>query len=66
MRLPSAAVAQRRAAWALPKSGYAAEAKLTRLPRVVAHARDTSCAYQKAEIEKWWPIVKEANIKAEW
>jgi len=22
-------------------------------------------AYQKAEIEKWWPIVKEANIKAE-
>ena len=21
--------------------------------------------YQKAEIEKWWPIVKEANIKAE-
>jgi tripartite-type tricarboxylate transporter receptor subunit TctC len=22
-------------------------------------------AYQNAEIEKWWPIVKEANIKAE-
>jgi tripartite-type tricarboxylate transporter receptor subunit TctC len=22
-------------------------------------------AYQKAEIEKWWPIVKEANLKAE-
>jgi tripartite-type tricarboxylate transporter receptor subunit TctC len=22
-------------------------------------------AYQKAEIEKWWPIVREANIKAE-
>ena len=22
-------------------------------------------AYQEAEIEKWWPIVKEANIKAE-
>ena len=21
--------------------------------------------YQKVEIEKWWPIVKEANIKAE-
>jgi tripartite-type tricarboxylate transporter receptor subunit TctC len=21
--------------------------------------------YQKAEIEKWWPIVKEAKIKAE-
>jgi tripartite-type tricarboxylate transporter receptor subunit TctC len=22
-------------------------------------------AYQKAEIEKWWPIVKEAGIKPE-
>jgi tripartite-type tricarboxylate transporter receptor subunit TctC len=22
-------------------------------------------AYQKAEIQKWWPIVKAANIKAE-
>ena len=22
-------------------------------------------AFQKAEIEKWWPIVKEAGIKAE-
>ena len=23
-------------------------------------------AYQKAEIEKWWPIVKAANMKGEW
>jgi len=22
-------------------------------------------AYQKAEIEKWWPIIREAGIKAE-
>jgi tripartite-type tricarboxylate transporter receptor subunit TctC len=22
-------------------------------------------AYQKAEIEKWWPIIKAANIKVE-
>jgi hypothetical protein len=22
-------------------------------------------AYQKAEIEKWWPIIKAANIRAE-
>jgi tripartite-type tricarboxylate transporter receptor subunit TctC len=22
-------------------------------------------AHQKAEIEKWWPIIKEAGIKAE-
>jgi len=21
--------------------------------------------YQKAEIEKWWPIIKAANVKAE-
>ena len=22
-------------------------------------------AYQSAEIEKWWPIIRDANIKAE-
>jgi hypothetical protein len=22
-------------------------------------------AFQKAEIEKWWPVIKEAGIKAE-
>jgi hypothetical protein len=22
-------------------------------------------AFQKAEVEKWWPIIKAANIKAE-
>jgi tripartite-type tricarboxylate transporter receptor subunit TctC len=22
-------------------------------------------AYHRAEVEKWWPIIKEANIKAE-
>jgi len=22
-------------------------------------------AYHKAEIEKWWPIIKAANVKAE-
>jgi hypothetical protein len=22
-------------------------------------------AYQRSEIEKWWPIIKAANIKAE-
>jgi hypothetical protein len=24
-----------------------------------------TCAFQKAEIEKWWPIIKAANIKGE-
>jgi hypothetical protein len=32
--------------------------------------KSTTCAlalgaYQKAEIEKWWPIIKAANIKAD-
>ena len=26
---------------------------------------ETLRAFQKAEIEKWWPIIKAANIKAE-
>jgi tripartite-type tricarboxylate transporter receptor subunit TctC len=26
---------------------------------------DALGAWQKAEIEKWWPIIKAANIKAE-
>ena len=26
---------------------------------------ETLGAYQKAEIEKWWPIIKAANIKGE-
>jgi hypothetical protein len=26
---------------------------------------DALAAQQKAEIEKWWPIIKAANIKAE-
>jgi hypothetical protein len=30
-------------------------------PHRLRHAR----RFQKAEIEKWWPIIKEAGIKAE-
>jgi hypothetical protein len=26
---------------------------------------ETLAAYQQAEIEKWWPIIKAANIKGE-
>jgi tripartite-type tricarboxylate transporter receptor subunit TctC len=31
------------------------------------HARTPAAlgAFQKAEIEKWWPIIRAANIKAE-
>jgi hypothetical protein len=27
---------------------------------------DGLAALPKAEIEKWWPIIKSSNIKAEW
>jgi tripartite-type tricarboxylate transporter receptor subunit TctC len=29
------------------------------------HTPEALRVYQKAEIEKWWPIIKEAGIKAE-
>ena len=32
----------------------------------VGRAADTElAAYHNAEIEKWWPVIKAANIKAE-
>jgi len=35
------------------------------LPPREQQTRDGFAAYHKAEIEKWWPIIKGANIKAE-
>jgi tripartite-type tricarboxylate transporter receptor subunit TctC len=35
------------------------------LPQREQQTPEALGAYQKAEIEKWWPIVKEANIKPE-
>ena len=29
------------------------------------HTPEALTAFQKAEIEKWWPIIRAANIKAE-
>jgi hypothetical protein len=29
------------------------------------HTPEALGAYQRAEIEKWWPIIKEAGVKAE-
>jgi hypothetical protein len=29
------------------------------------HTPEALRAYQSAEIEKWWPIIRDANIKAE-
>jgi tripartite-type tricarboxylate transporter receptor subunit TctC len=35
------------------------------LPPREQQTPEALAAYQKAEIEKWWPIIKAANIKAE-
>jgi tripartite-type tricarboxylate transporter receptor subunit TctC len=35
------------------------------LPSPEQQTPEALVAYQKAEIEKWWPIIKAANIKAE-
>jgi tripartite-type tricarboxylate transporter receptor subunit TctC len=35
------------------------------MPAADQHAPEALAAYQKSEIEKWWPIIKAANIKAE-
>ncbi len=35
------------------------------MPSRVQQTPEALAAFQKAEIEKWWPIVKAANIKAE-
>jgi tripartite-type tricarboxylate transporter receptor subunit TctC len=35
------------------------------IPPVEQQTPDALGAYQKAEIEKWWPIIRGANIKVE-
>jgi tripartite-type tricarboxylate transporter receptor subunit TctC len=44
-------------------------ARLTDLGQVIATREQQTpaalAAYHKAEIEKWWPIIKAANIKVE-
>ena len=35
------------------------------IPATDQQTPEALCAYQKAEIEKWWPIIKAAGIKAE-
>ena len=43
--------------------------RLTDLGLVIATRKQQTpaalAAFQKAEIEKWWPIIKSANIKVE-
>jgi tripartite-type tricarboxylate transporter receptor subunit TctC len=35
------------------------------IPRFEQQSPEGFGAFQKAEIEKWWPIIKAANIKGE-
>jgi tripartite-type tricarboxylate transporter receptor subunit TctC len=35
------------------------------IPTSEQQTPDGLASYQKAEIEKWWPVIKAANIKAE-
>ena len=35
------------------------------IPPVEKQTPDALAAFHKAEVEKWWPIIKAANIKAE-
>jgi hypothetical protein len=37
----------------------------SRIPSREQQTRTALRAFQKAEIEKWWPIIKAANIKVE-
>ena len=59
--------AQRRGAGGAGRSGGAAAAHRRRPGDPAARAADAggAGAYQKAEIEKWWPIIKAAGIKAQ-
>jgi hypothetical protein len=34
------------------------------IPSLEQQTPETLAAYQKAEIEKWWPIIKAADMKA--
>jgi hypothetical protein len=35
------------------------------IPPPEQQTAEALAAHQKAEIEKWWPLIKAANIKAE-
>ena len=48
-----------------PPSSAASPIQLTRPYRANKQTPAALAAWQKAEIEKWWPIIKAAGIKAE-
>ena len=46
--------------------GYAAGGPTDTRVRILAqHMRATLATHHKAEIEKWWPILRAANVKGE-
>ncbi|MBI3703734.1 MAG: tripartite tricarboxylate transporter substrate binding protein BugD, partial [Rhizobiales bacterium] len=53
------------AALATPELRQQLEAQAAQIPPPEQQSPEALGAYQKAEIEKWWPIIKAANIKVE-
>jgi tripartite-type tricarboxylate transporter receptor subunit TctC len=66
---PAEAVARLTAAVVDALADPAVRQRLTELGHVIAPREDQTpealAAFHQAEIEKWWPIIKAANIKAE-
>ena len=51
--------------WRMQMSGQDWLISVRSFPRGISRAPQALGAFQKAEIEKWWPIIKSAGIKAE-
>ena len=51
--------------WPIPACASGSPISARRFRRASSRRRRRSRAYHKAEIEKWWPIIKAANIKGE-
>ena len=41
------------------------EAQAASIPARERQTPEALAAFQKAEVEKWWPVIKAANIKVE-
>ena len=51
--------------WPIRRCASASPSSASTSPRRSSRRREGLAAFQKAEIEKWWPIIKAANIKGE-
>ena len=68
-RTPAAVIAKLNAAVVEALADPGVRARLADLGQEIAPREQQTptalAAFQKAEIEKWWPIIKEAGIKAQ-